>query len=180
MKRLAVLVSVLSLAGCATRIPQELRQPNISRATVSAARAHAVPSGTRVRWGGTIAKVSNTPRATWIQVISHPLRHDGRPRRGHGGGRFLARVPGFLDPAVYAVGRKFTVVGTFSGFERDPIGNYLYNFPVVRTIATHLWRPRPRPYYGYSAWPWGWGWGWGGFGPDPDWGWHEDDDGFGP
>ena len=183
MKRLWVLISLLVLTGCASRIPQELRQPHISHATVAAARAHLAPLGVRVRWGGVIAKITNTPRATWIQVINRPLRHDGRPRqRPDSDGRFLARVPGFLDPDVYAVGRKITVVGVFSGFEKDPIGSYLYNFPVVRTLSTYLWRPRPvTPYY-YN--PWGWGMG---FGPrmgwGMGWGWYQDnDDGpyFGP
>jgi outer membrane lipoprotein len=91
-------------------------------------------------------------------------------------------VPGFLDPDIYAVGRKITVVGVFSGYEKDPIGSYLYDFPVVRTLAVHLWRPRPHYYsrfYYANPWPWGWGIG---VGPDFDWGWPGDDDGpgFGP
>lgn len=182
MKRLWLVVSLLLLGGCARQIPQELRQPHISHATVMGARAHVVPIGLRVRWGGVIVKVSNTPKATWVQIIAKPLRHDGRPRRtSESGGRFWARVPGFLDPDVYAPGRKMTVVGIFSGYQKDPIGNYLYNFPVVRTLSTYLWRPRPVRRYGYgSAWPWGWGVG---FGPEFGWGWGGDDDdgpGFGP
>lgn len=181
MKRLALFVGLLLLTACARPTPQELRRPHISSATVTAARAHLVAPGVRVRWGGVIAKVSNTPHATWVQVIDRPLRHNGRPRRRlTNSGRFLARVPGFLDPALYAPGRKITVVGVFSGFEKDPIGAYLYNFPVVHTLSIYLWRQRPAtPYYYYSSpWPWGWG----GFGPG--WGWNSDDDddgpGFGP
>ncbi|MHB8254290.1 MAG: Slp family lipoprotein [Acidiferrobacter sp.] len=173
MKTLWVLASLLLLAGCASRIPLELRQPHISQATVAGARAHLVPIGLRVRWGGIIAKVSNTPKATWIQIVSKPLRHDGRPRRRpRSDWRFLARVPGFLDPALYAVGRKITVVGVFSGYEKDPIGSYLYDFPVVHTLSSYLWRPRPvTPYYYSNPWPWGWG-----FGPGFGWGWRQDDD----
>ena len=181
MKTLWVLAGILLLAGCATPIPRALRAPHISSVSVAAARAHIAPLGARVRWGGVISKVMNSPHATWIQVISRPLRHDGRPRRARfSGGRFLARVPGFLDPDIYAVGRKITVVGVFSGYEKNPIGSYLYDFPVVHTLAVHLWRPRPHYYYPryYYANPWPWGWGIG-VGPDFDWGWHEDDDGPG-
>ncbi len=181
MRTFWILGGLLLLAGCATPAPEALRQPGISRVTVAAARAHLAPTGSRVRWGGVIVKVINAPHATWVQIISKPLRHDGRPRRVRfSAGRFLARVPGFLDPALYAPGRKITVVGIFSGYEKDPIGTYLYDFPVVRTLSVYLWRPRPiRRYYYANPWPWGWGVG---FGPDFGWGWHDDDDGpgFGP
>lgn len=181
-KTLWMLASLLLVAGCATRMPRSLRQIPVSHLTVAAARAHLAPPGLRVRWGGVITRVSNTPKATWIQVMSRPLAHDGRPRRVRfSGGRFLARVPGFLDPDVYAVGRKITVTGVFSGYEKDPIGAYLYTFPVVHTFSVYLWRPRPVTDYYYSnPWPWGWGIG---VGPDFGWGWHDDDDdgpGFGP
>jgi len=178
VKRLWAFVGLLLLAGCASRMPSELRQPQISHATVASARGGLVPQGLRVRWGGVIVKVTNKTSSTWIQIIDKPLRQDGRPRRNPGSdGRFLARVPGFLDPDIYTPGRKITVVGVFSGFEKDPIGNYLYDFPIVRTVSTYLWRPRPvTPYYYSNPWPWGIGWV-GPFGPGMGWGWHQDYDG---
>ncbi|WP_298135459.1 Slp family lipoprotein [Acidiferrobacter sp.] len=172
MRSFWVFAGILLLAGCAT-VPRSLRVAHITPVSVAAARAHSVPLGVRVRWGGIISKVTNSPHATWVQVISRSLRHDGRPRRTRfSGGRFLARVPGFLDPDIYAVGRKITVVGVFSGYEKKPIGNYLYDFPVVRTLAVHLWRIRPHYYTRfYYAYPWPWGWGMG-FGPGFGWwGW---------
>lgn len=176
MKILLLIMSLL-LAGCATRIPQELQAPNLSRATVAAARQHLVPSGIHVRWGGVIASVTNRPHSTWIQLISRPLRHNGRPRRGiRSDGRFLAKVPGFLDPDVYRIGRKMTVIGIFTGLQVETIGRFPYKMPVVNVLSSYLWRPRPVMNYYYSdPWPvWGWG-----FGPYPGWGWgwHDDDDG---
>ncbi len=183
MKSWWVFAGMLLLAGCAAPIPRSLRAAHIAPVSVEAARAHTAPLGVRVRWGGVISRVINGPHATWIQVLSRPLRHDGRPRRTRfSEGRFLARVPGFLDPDIYAAGRKITVVGVFSGYEKNPIGRYLYDFPVVRTFSVYLWRPRPRYYYPryYYVNPWPWGWGVG-FGPDFGWGWHDDDGpGFGP
>lgn len=173
MKTLLIIASFFLLAGCATRIPQELREPGLSRATVATARAHLIVPGVRVRWGGVIAAITNQPHMTVLQIVSYPLRHDGRPRpTRHSGGRFIAQVPGFLDPDIYAVGRQVTVTGVFTGFQRQAIGHFPYNFPVVRVRTTFLWRPRPArayyyPYYGY-AWP-AWGWG-GAFGPGPGWG----------
>ncbi|HUW99020.1 MAG TPA: Slp/YeaY family lipoprotein [Acidiferrobacter sp.] len=177
-QRFWLFMGLLLLAGCASPMPQELRQPHISHATVAAARAHQVSLGLRVRWGGIITQVTNRPASTWIQIISKPLRASGRPRRdASGGGRFLARVPGFLDPGIYTPGRKITVVGVFAGFEQYPIGNYLYDFPIVRTVATYLWHPRPiTPYYYGGPWPWGFGWVVP-FGPGIGPGWHPDNDG---
>lgn len=176
MKALWIVTGMFLLAGCATPLPRSLRAPHITPVSVAAARAHIAPMGVRVRWGGVISKVTNDPHATWVQVISRPLRHDGRPRRARfSDGRFLARVPGFLDPDIYAVGRKITVVGVFSGYKKSLIGSYRYNFPMVRTFAVHLWRIRPHyytqyyyadPWYYPYPWPWGWGVGLGpGFGP---------------
>ncbi len=177
-----IMVSIfLLLAGCAAPVPPALRSPGITRTTVEAARSHVVPPGVKVRWGGVISHVTNAPHATWLQIISLPLREDGRPHRSlRSDGRFLARIPGFLDPDLYAVGREVTVVGTFTGFKRAPIGKYAYDFPVVTATARYLWAPRPEVRYEYvepwPAWGWmgpvwmgpgwrmGWGWGWG-------WGW---------
>jgi len=176
-KPLALTASLLLLAGCAGSLPPTLRDARVSQVTVAAAHAHQAPAGVHVRWGGVISKINNTPKATWVQIISKPLRHSGRPRRVRfSEGRFLARVPGFLDPDVYAVGRKITVVGVFSGYEKDPIGSYLYDFPVVRTHAIYLWPPRPRRRYYYGS-PWALGIG---LGPAFGWGWRRDyDDGPG-
>ncbi|MDA8360468.1 MAG: Slp/YeaY family lipoprotein [Gammaproteobacteria bacterium] len=178
-RRIIVVGIILMLAGCAAPVPPALRAPGVTRTSVVAARAHIVPPGVMVRWGGVIGHVTNGARATWLQIISLPLREDGRPRRSlHSGGRFLARINGFLDPDVYAVGREVTVVGTFSGFKRETIGHFPYDFPVVHVRSQFLWRPRPVIRYEYAApwpaWGWtgpmwvgpgwgmGWSWGWGG------------------
>ena len=184
MRRVIIVVGLFLLAGCAASIPPPLRSPGVTRTTVEAARSHIVPIGVKVRWGGVISRVTNAAHTTWLQIISLPLQEDGRPQRGaHSGGRFLARIPGFLDPDVYAVGRELTVVGTFTGFRHEAIGKYQYDFPVVAASSQFLWpvRPRIRYIYNYGPWPaWGWpgpvwvapgwsvGWSWG-------WGWPDDD-----
>ncbi|MDA8390981.1 MAG: Slp family lipoprotein [Gammaproteobacteria bacterium] len=186
MRRLIVVSIVLLLGGCAAPVPPALRVPGVTRTTVEAARARIVPFGVTVRWGGIISHVTNGPRATSLQIIALPLHEDGRPRRfAHSGGRFLARVPGFLDPDVYTIGREVTVVGTFTGLKREAIGKYPYDFPVVAVRSQFLWPPRPRIRYEYATpWPaWGWmgpmwvgpGWGWG-MGWSGGWGWDGPDD----
>jgi len=150
------------LAGCATPVPGPIRQPVPGAPGVGEVRARPQAyTGRRVRWGGTIATVDNRKQGTWVEVVSRPLDRDGRPKETDAtSGRFMARVPGFLDPAVYAAGRAFTVNGVIEGVVRKDIGQYPYRFPVVRADHYHLWAPLPKagetPYWGPPWWydPW--------------------------
>lgn len=149
-----VLLVVGLLGGCATNIPLEIRTPPTGNPTVGV--AHQAPAryvGTKVRWGGTIASVQNRAKETWLEIVSRPLNSSGRPIEGGAtGGRFLARVGTFLDPAVYAKGRAVTVAGTLQGTEKQLIGQYPYVFPVVRVATVYLWPrlPEAAPYYPYD------------------------------
>jgi len=145
---------VLLLGGCASGVPEPIRtgQPGTPQLT----EVRQDPSafvGERIRWGGTIAGVENREKVTRIQLVARKLAAEGQPRAGgRSKGRFLAEVEGFLDPAVYAEGRLLTVVGRLQEPETRPIGDYPYQFPVVRAESHHLWPERdpiraPR-YYG--------------------------------
>lgn len=162
----AWLALALALVGCASPVPPEIRQAPHQGPGVAQVRAGAAAFiGTQVRWGGTIAAVENGPRATWVQVVSRPLRHNGRPQAdGPTEGRFIARVDGFLDPEIYRRGRAFTVVGVLGKPVVRNIGAYPYRFPVVRVRGYYLWPPAPKrtmawpppPYYPGPGWyPWG-------------------------
>lgn len=166
--RLLLAVATLS-TGCASPIPELIRTPIPGQTDIRTVR-HDVARfvGSRVRWGGTIAAVENQPNESLIEVVGRPLQRDGRPRVTDAtGGRFLARVAGFLDPAIYAKGRQFTVTGVVDGAVSRPIGEYPYRYPVVRAQAYYLWEPEPvlapypYPYYygppWYDPWcPFGW------------------------
>lgn len=164
---------LLLLCACATNIPDAIREPPPNNPTVEEVR-HNMESyiGQRVRWGGTIAGVENGKTETRLEVVARDLDGNGRPRAtDRSPGRFLARVEGFLDPAVYSNGREVTVVGTLAAPETRRIGEYTYRYPVVKADMVHLWEPReePRqyrdPYYYDPFWrPWG---PWGPFSP-----WH--------
>lgn len=158
------LAAILPLAGCATGVPDSIRDP--SATTVEVSQVQTQPNrylGQRVRWGGTILGVSNREHTTEIEVLSRRLGHDGAPvSDSRGQGRFIAEVPGFLDPAEYAKDRKLTLVGTLSGMETRPVGDYPYRYPVLRVESRHLW-PKPvspglygPPYPWFSPWydPW--------------------------
>lgn len=141
---------LLALAGCATRAPDAISEPpprDLSYNDVSGnVDAHR---GARVRWGGTIANAENRPDETWLYVVVRPLDNAGRPRpNGFSPGRFIARVKGFLDPAVYTTGRAVTVAGNVAGTATRPIGEYPYRYITVDADTTKLWeRIVERPYY---------------------------------
>lgn len=149
--RLAFVSLLLILGACATNVPEAIREAppgNFSLSEVQ--RDVAAHIGQRVRWGGRIAAVDNRAKETWLDIVAQPLDSDGRPRTGDASlGRFLARVTGFLDPAVYAKGRLVTVAGPVEGALTRPIGEYPYRYIVVKADTVKLWEPteqRPAHY----------------------------------
>ena len=166
-RRPAVLLAgVLLLSACTSNVPEGIRQAPPSAVSPAEARADAERlAGAPVRWGGVIAEVENRRDETWIDVVARPLARDGSPqsRDAPNLGRFLARVTGFLDPAVYEPGREITVHGRFDGVETRTIGDYPDRYPVVRVQQHYLWaiqpEPQPRAYdpFWYDPWypfPW--------------------------
>jgi outer membrane lipoprotein len=119
-----------------------------------------------VRWGGAIVNVRPGRDATCFEIVSKPLDPQARPRDGDETfGRFVACVPGFYDPAIYAPQRELTVTGTLAEPMQRQVGEYDYRFPVVKADTVYLWPRRERVAWGGTLWwpyPY-WGWGVGGF-----------------
>jgi outer membrane lipoprotein len=53
----------------------------------------------------------------------------------------LVRFQGFLDPAIYASGRKLTVAGQVEGKVVRPLKEINYTYPVLSAREHYLWRP---------------------------------------
>lgn len=152
------LIPLLLVVGCASTAPEAIRSPLPGSPDLAEVRedppAHV---GERVRWGGTIAKVHNGDTNTRLEVVGRPLTSQGRPASGDTtSGRFLAEVPGFLDPAVYSRGREITVTGRLAEPETRPIGEFDYRFPVVRVQDHHLWPAREQIRRPLPPDPWYW------------------------
>ena len=164
MKAIALFLA-LSLAGCASDIPRPIREaPADNIAFAQALKNPEQHRAAAVRWGGAIAAVENRRDETWIEIVERPLDVDGQPRvTDNSAGRFLARVQGFLDPAIFAPKRRVTVAGTLDGVSTRTIGEHPYTYPVVRVDSIYLWPVPPKteyPYYylpyWYDPWyPWG-------------------------
>ena len=164
----AGLLLVLILAGCATNVPDAVRQAPAKALSVAQVQQAAEKYvGRDVRWGGEIIFLENGSDSTDMAVLATKLGSNGKPDvDGALDARFIARVGEFLDPAEYAEGRRVTVTGVITGMESRLVGEYAYSYPLVQVQAYHLW-PKEKPrinnyYYGdpfYYPWrgygPWG-------------------------
>ncbi len=151
--------AVFILGGCASVISKDVR--TTLDETVGIQQVLEQPDtfiGTRVLWAGIIIETSNFSDHTMLEVLQHPADFQGRPIDvDTSEGRFFGRKDGFLDPAIYAVGRKVTIAGEVQGNELSLIGEYEYPHPVVKITEIHLWPVEPEEkiynYYYYPSYP---------------------------
>ena len=155
MRNLLILLLSLPLAisGCTT---DPFKSVEVSDVTV--AQAAATPDAFRgqlVRWGGTIIGISNLQDHSMVEVLGTPLASFSEPDdRKMSTGRFMVRIPGFVDPAEYQEPNRLTVVGSLAGVTRGKVGDYTYTYPVVEARQRKLWAGNyqvAQPYY-YSPW----------------------------
>jgi len=143
MRSLAVVVAAALLcAGCATAPFPEEQTRSVNRSlTLARLRADLQAHvGAHVILGGEILAAIPKPGETEIEVLSRPLDSGEAPERGdRSSGRFLARTPEFLDPAIYARGRRITVLGTVVGSEERRVGELPYLYPVISVQRIKLW-----------------------------------------
>jgi len=153
----AGLLAALLLSACASQVPLNIREAPDSNADLGQVRADAAPyMGQQVRWGGTIISTENRADVTWLTVLGRPLYKDGKPEfTDDSAGRFIAVVPEFLEPEVFAPDRQVTVTGTLARTEAGKVGAHPYIYPVVNAEAWYLWPVETRR-NDYDPWydPW--------------------------
>lgn len=132
------------LTGCASTIPEPIRQAPAGAPELNAAQqAPEKHQGQPVRWGGMVLQLQNLEEGSQVEILARPLDASGRPQEGdQSPGRFIARIPEFIDPAVVTPGREITVVGSLNGTLSRDIDAFEYIFPVVEVRHYHLWMPR--------------------------------------
>ncbi len=152
------------LAACVTA-PEPIRTPVGGPTVAMVLQNPERYAAALVRWGGTIVETENRKTETWLEIVARRLERNGRPlATGGTPGRFIAKVPGFLEPELYQRGRDITVVGKLTDSLTRAIGEYPYRFPVVAVAAHYLWETAPVyeplydfPYYWdpfyYPWWP---------------------------
>ena len=158
--RFSILLLALLLGACASQVPLNIRNAPADSPSLAQVRENTADfAGRPVRWGGTIIETANREHATWLTVLGRPLHKSGDPKfTDDSAGRFIAIVPEFLDPQVYAPERQVTVSGTVLRTEAGKVGDYPYTYPVVQADTWYLWPEQNyQPYgYPYPGWydPW--------------------------
>lgn len=118
-----------------------------------------VHKGKRMMVGGEIIEVRNLKESTEIDVLEKPLASDRSPLMiDLSRGRFLVVHPSFLDPDIFKVGRRLTVIATITGGRLQKIGEAEITIPIFETDKIHLWPveksyQQPYPHRHRPWWP---------------------------
>jgi outer membrane lipoprotein len=102
--------------------------------------------------GGQIVSTTVKEGESWVEVLQQPLDRQHKPKDSDETyGRFLVRSQGFLDPAIYAPGRKITIVGEVEGKKVLPLKELNYAYPLLNAKESHLWQPEEsKPAFQFS------------------------------
>jgi len=139
-----VLAGLLWLSACASKLPPGLDEDPVDAPSLQQVRSDPGQYRSRqVRWGGVILGTENHDASTWISIVALPLDGNGRPYdRDNSLGRFIAVVDRFLEPLTYNRDRLITVSGAIDGVQTQTVGEFRYDYPLVKVDAMHLWPKR--------------------------------------
>lgn len=158
---LLCIFSLQVLTACSS-VPEPIRSaPPLSPSLTEVRDQPERWRGNPVRWGGTIVQINNLPDESHVEIVARDLYRDGEPRPGdQSQGRFLAIIPAFVDPAIYAAGRRLTIHGTLQGHLIRPLGELDYHYPQIAVRAYYLWpelreQPYIDPFYPSPWYPYG-------------------------
>ena len=131
---ISALIFTMVLPACSSHIPLHIRQPVEDEPAIEQVHRNMDSYLTqKVRWGGTIVHTENKQNTSWLSIVAFPLNSEGRPLQNtKSPGRFIAIVDEFLEPLVYNTDRQITVVGTIVASESRNVGEFLYDYPVIK------------------------------------------------
>ena len=142
LRHLCAPLLALMLAACA---PAPIYQNVPNAVIVTPAQVAQTPegyAGKAVIWGGRIVQVVNFTDHSEIEMLGYPLDSSQRPRpNDSGGGRFIAVMPGYVEPLNYPPGSLMTVNGKLNGTRAGKVGEADYVFPLVTVSQSHVWTP---------------------------------------
>lgn len=132
-------IYVVLVTGCASPLPKG----QVSDISIPELQAGKADTGFAVRWGGSIVSVQNKSDVTVLEIVSRPLWKTGRPiQSDQSEGRFVAEIPGFVDPELLLDGSDISLVGTVQDVRSGLVGEATYQFPVMAVFQYKLWKPR--------------------------------------
>ena len=140
LTRLAAPAALLWLTACA---PAPIYKTTGAAATAAPFQVAQSPenfSNREVIWGGRIVQVKVFADHSEIEVLAYPLDASQRPKANDSGnGRFIAVMPGYVEPLDYPSGALMTVNGKLGGSRAGKVGEADYVFPLVSVAQSHVW-----------------------------------------
>lgn len=137
-----ILTFAVLISGCAS-IPQVLQGEFSTLAPSEAKKDHIMNQN--IRWSGYIVQTINNEDKTCFEIVETETYKDLSPKRiiPKNGGRFLACKEGFLEPTAFNK-RMVTITGNLVAYTEQNIGDFNYEYPVVKTDKVYIWRNNPR------------------------------------
>lgn len=133
-------LAALSLAACA---PAPIYPTSASAVIATPTQVGLTPeryANGQVIWGGRIVQVKNYAHHSEVELLAYPLDGSQRPRANDSGnGRFIAVMPGYVEPLDYPAGGLMTVSGKLEGSRAGKVGEADYVFPLVQVAQSHVW-----------------------------------------
>lgn len=138
--RLALPAALLVLAACAPAPIYKTSTGTVTAAPFEVAQTPEKFSGNEVVWGGRIVQVKVFADHSEIELLAYPLDSSQRPKANDSGsGRFVAVMPGYVEPLDYPAGAMMTVDGKLDGSRAGKVGEADYVFPLVGVTHSHVW-----------------------------------------
>ena len=138
--RLAAPVGALVLAACAPAPIYKTSGAAVTAAPFQVAQSPENFSNREVIWGGRIVQVKVFADHSEIELLAYPLDSSQRPKANDSGnGRFIAVMPGYVEPLDYPSGALMTVDGKLNGSRAGKVGEADYVFPLVSVAQSHVW-----------------------------------------
>ena len=99
-----------------------------------------------VRWAGYIVNTINKKDKTCFEIVQTQTNKSLRPVKilPKKSSRFLACKEGFLEPQAFNK-RMVTITGNLVAYTEQLIGEFNYEYPVVKTDIIYIWR-KQNPY----------------------------------
>lgn len=131
----------LALAACAPAPIYKTAAGFVAATPDQVATAPQNFAHAQVVWGGEVIGVDNFKDDTRLRILGYPLDSSQRPRfKQPTVGRFIAVVPGFLDPMNFPSGTPVTVRGRIEGAQVLPVGQATYTYTSVSVGRADLHR----------------------------------------
>ncbi len=138
--RLALPVALLMLAACAPAPIYKTSADVVTAVPFQVAQSPENFNNRDVVWGGRIVQVKVLADHSEVELLAYPLDSSQRPKANDSGnGRFIAVMPGYVEPLDYPAGALMTVAGKLDGSRAGKVGEAEYVFPLVGVAQSHVW-----------------------------------------